>query len=96
MLTSNRLLGGAALAVGDAVAPVISARTENTRENENRNRATGRSRWLLQLARCGARPVRSCVSENTCHPFLSVLAGIRWRAFPAAASARAASRGWPI
>src|SRR5260370_7866265 len=84
MFTSNWLLGGAALAVCDAVATMINARTESTREIENRNRTTGRSRWLLQLARCGARRVRSCVSENTYNPFLSVLAGIPWRALPAA------------
>src|SRR5260370_14557759 len=84
MFAPNSLLGGAALAVCDAVAPMINARTESTRKIENRNRTTGRSRWLLQLARCGARRVRSCVSENTYNPFLSVLAGIPWRALPAA------------
>src|SRR5260370_25650575 len=84
MFTSNWLLGGAALAVCDAVAPMINARTESTRKIENRNRTTGRSRWLLQLARCGARRVRSCVSGNTYNPFLSVLAGIPCRALPPA------------
>src|SRR5260221_6795693 len=96
MLTSNWLLGGGALAVCDAVAPMINARTESTRKIENRNRTTGRSRWLLQLARCGARRVRSCVSENTYNPFLSVLAGIPWRTLPAAvepASLTSSSRG---
>src|SRR5258708_27694554 len=70
MFTSNWRLGEAALAVCDAIPPVINARTESTRENENRNRTTGPSRWLLQLARCGARRVRSCVSDNTYNPFL--------------------------